>query len=111
MSRVEFNKLIRDNVKQIIEDKGDRCEVRVLNDEEFKLALLAKVVEEATELSLTTSREEFLAEYTDLMVVLDSLTNLYDISEADVKIALEENMETKGGFEERNFLLWSEFRD
>lgn len=112
MARVEFNKLIRDRVKEKIEEKGDACEVEVLEeDERFKEALHLKLVEEATELSKTSSREEFLNEYADLMVVLDELTSLYEYSEADIKLALIENLERKGGFKLRHFLRWSEYKE
>ena len=112
MKRVELNKLIRDRVKDQIEEKGDECYVTHLkDDQEFKSALLTKLVEEATELSSTKTREEFLSEYADLMVVLDSLAEIYELSEADVKLALVENMEKKGGFKNRHFLHWSEYKD
>lgn len=112
MRRVQYDKLIRDRVKEKIEREGDGCEVSVLKtDQEFKAALLKKLVEEATELSKTENREDFLAEYADLMVVLDALTNLYELSEADIKLALVESMEKKGGFKERHFLRWSEYKD
>jgi len=110
MARVEYNKLIRDRVKDKIEKSGDACEVDILKDKErFKEALLAKLVEEATELSVTKNRDEFLAEYADLMVVLDALTNLHELSEADIRLALVESMEKKGGFDKRHFLRWSEY--
>lgn len=112
MARVEYNKLIRDRVKEKIESKGDICEVEVLEgDAVFKTALLTKLVEEATELSKTENREEFLAEYADLMVILDELASFYDLSPADIKVALLESLEKKGGFKNRHFLKWSEYKD
>ena len=63
MPRVEFNKLIRDRIKEKIEKAGDTCEVAVLEDNErFKEALLSKLVEEAEELRETKSREDFFSE-------------------------------------------------
>jgi predicted house-cleaning noncanonical NTP pyrophosphatase (MazG superfamily) len=112
MARVQYDKLIRDRVKEKIESKGDTCEVEVLKDDDsFKAALLTKLVEEATELSKTTDRGEFLAEYADLMVVLDALTALHEFSEADIKLALVESLEKKGAFKDRHFLRWSEYKD
>lgn len=111
MSRVEFNKLIRDRIKEKIEKVGDTCEVVVLEDDErFKEALLSKLVEEAEELRQTTNREDFLSEYADLMTVLDELISIYALSEADLKLAMVENMEKKGGFKSRHFLRWSEYK-
>lgn len=109
MSRVEFNKLIRDRIKDKIEKSGDTCEVVTLEDDErFREALLLKVVEGAEELRQTKNREDFLSEYADLMAVLDELCSLYALSDADIKLSLVENMEKKGGFKSRHFLCWSE---
>ena len=108
MSRVYYNKLVRDGIPEKISENGDECETRVIKDElEFKQELLKKVAEEANELSRTGSRQEFLKEYTDLMIVLDALTKLEDISEAEVQISMKENLLRKGGFDNRLFLYWS----
>lgn len=111
MSRVEFNKLIRDRIKEKIESSGDTCEVQILEDDaRFKEALLLKLVEEAEELRQAKKREDFLSEYADLMAVLDELCSLYSLSEADIKLAMLESMEKKGGFKSRHFLRWSEYK-
>lgn len=107
--RVYYNKLVRDLIKDKIEGKGESCSVRTINDiQEFQQELLKKVVEEAHAVSGARSREAFLEEYADLMVVLDSLTELLELSEADIKTALEENLERKGKYTHRHFLEWSE---
>ena len=108
MSRVYYNKLIRDSIKGKIEGKGEECDIRkIADDAEFQQELLKKVVEEATALSRVRSREDFLREYADLMVVLDALTELMEFSEADIKMALEENVGKKGKYKDRDFLHWS----
>ena len=108
MSRVFYNKLIRDRIPEKIKRGGGTYEVRALEDDsEFQQELLKKVAEEAGGLACARSRDEFLSEYADLMAVLDELTRMQEISEADIKVALEENMEKKGGFKDRLFLHWS----
>ena len=108
MKRVFYNKLVRDEIKYKIEGKGETCEVRVLDDDsEFQQELLKKVREEANGLAKARTREEFLAEYADLTIVLDALTKLLEITEADIKVALEENIKRKGKYEKRHFLHWS----
>lgn len=110
--RVFYNKLVRDGIPNKIEKNGGEYEVRPLNDDsEFQQELLKKVREEAGALSSVRSREDFLSEYADLMVVLDALTHLLEFSEADIRMALTENMEKKGGFKERLFLHWSSDTD
>ena len=108
-NRVYYNKLVRDDIKERIEKKGEICEIRVITDEaEFEQELLKKVVEEASALAHCRSREEFLAEYADLMVVLDALTKQLEFSEADIKTAMVENVEKKGLYTKKHFLHWSE---
>jgi len=105
METIEHNKLVRDRILEIVEQTGDTYEaVTIENDNDFRLALLEKLLEEAAELTMATTREEFLAEYADLMVVLDVLTGQYDFSEAEVKLAIETNVEQKGLFEKRVWL-------
>lgn len=112
MKKIYYNKLVRDGIKAKIESKGEACEVRAITDvDEFQQELLKKVSEEAGALSGVTSRKEFLQEYADLMVVLDALTAHMEFSEADIKMAIEENVEKKGFFKERHFLHWSEASD
>ena len=112
MKRVYYNKLIRDAVKEKIERKGEACEVRVISDDaEFQQELLKKVAEEAMALSKARTHTEFLEEYADLMVVLDTLTAQMEFSEADIRLALIENLERKGKYDRRQFLHWSEDTD
>jgi predicted house-cleaning noncanonical NTP pyrophosphatase (MazG superfamily) len=109
MEKVYYNKLVRDRIQQKIENKGEACSVRVIEDEaELQQELLKKVLEEASALAHVTSRDEFLAEYADLMVVLDALTAQLEFSEADIKLALTENVEKKGLYKSRLFLHWSQ---
>lgn len=109
MKKVYYNKLVRDGIKSKIEGKGEACEIRELTDDsEFQQELLKKVAEEAGSLARTRTREEFLDEYADLMVVLDALTAQLEFSPADIKLALETNIEKKGGYKKKYFLHWSD---
>lgn len=108
MSRVYYNKLVRDQIEKKIKEKGSHCEVRILvDDAEFVQELLKKIQEEASGLAMARTREEFLAEYVDMMVVLDALTQQFEISEADIKVAMTENIAKKGLYKNRHFLHWS----
>ena len=110
--RVFYNKLVRDQIKDKIEGKGESCSVRVVeDDQEFQQELLKKVIEEAQALASVRTREDFLSEYADLMVVLDALTNLLDVSEAELQVAMAENIEKKGFYKDRHFLHWSQDTD
>jgi predicted house-cleaning noncanonical NTP pyrophosphatase (MazG superfamily) len=112
MKRAYYNKLIRDAVPEKIQRKGEQCETREIErNEEFISELQKKLIEEAHELSVASSREQFLSEYADLMVVLDALTAQMEFSEADIRTAIEENVAKKGLFKKRLFLNWSEVQE
>ena len=109
MKKVYYNKLVRDRIKEKIEGKGEACSIRPIEDiDEFIQELLKKIIEESDALAHSRTRTEFLSEYADLMVVLDALTATLEISEADIKVAISENVEKKGLFKLRHFLHWSE---
>ena len=106
--RVYYNKLVRDLIKDRIEGKGESCSVRTIDDvQEFQQELLKKIKEEGEAVAHARSREAFLEEYCDLMVVLDSLTDLLEISEAELSEAMEHNIARKGKYTYRHFLEWS----
>ncbi len=108
-TRVYYNKLIRDHIPYIIERKGEKCEVRRINNkEEFQQELLKKVKEEADSLSMSRTKAEFLDEYADLMVVLETIMTELGISGSDILNAREENLTRKGRYEKQNFLIWSD---
>jgi predicted house-cleaning noncanonical NTP pyrophosphatase (MazG superfamily) len=112
MKKVYYNKLVRDTIKDKIEKKGEACSVRIITDDnEFEQELFKKVLEEATALAYVRTRQEFLTEYADLMVVLDALTHTLEISEADIQIVMTENVAKKGLFKNKHFLEWSEDSD
>ena len=51
MKVIKYNKLIRDNIPEIIESSNKECEVVVSNDEEYILKLKEKMIEEAQEVN------------------------------------------------------------
>ena len=109
MSKIYYNKLIRDKIPDIILGKGELCDVRpIVDDDEFHQELMKKVVEEAKALSMVRTKEEFLEEFSDLMLVLDTLNEYLQLSEEDVRQAMDRNIERKGLYQKRHFLHWSD---
>jgi predicted house-cleaning noncanonical NTP pyrophosphatase (MazG superfamily) len=108
MSRVFYNKLIRDKILDKIKDKGSECEARTIsNDSEFKQELLKKVSEEARSLSMARDKEKLLDEMSDLLVVIDAICDSEGIKEDELKEAKKLNIKKKGVFVKRLFLHWS----
>ena len=107
--RIYYNKLVRDGIQAKIEGKGELCMVRTIEDDaEFQQELLKKIKEESVGLANARTREEFIDEYTDLMIVLDALTSHLEIAPAELELAMKENVTKKGWYKERHFLHWSE---
>ncbi len=109
ITRVYYNKLIRDNVPDIIRAKREACEVRQITDvQEFQQELFKKIKEEANSLAMVRTKEEFLAEYADLMMVFDTIMGQLEITPEEVAEARNQNLLKKGGYKHQYYLLWSE---
>jgi predicted house-cleaning noncanonical NTP pyrophosphatase (MazG superfamily) len=108
-SRVYYNKLVRDGIPEIIRAKGEDFSIRTLNDtQEFVQELFKKIQEEAGALAHVRSKEDFLQEYIDLTLVIETLLNELGVSPEEVIQARQKNIERKGLYDDRVFLLWSD---
>jgi predicted house-cleaning noncanonical NTP pyrophosphatase (MazG superfamily) len=109
ITRIYYNKLVRDNIPDKIKAKGEHCEVRPATDvQEFQQELMKKIKEEAASLSMARSREEFLGEYADLMMVLETLVQQLEFTTEELHAARQDNLLKKGAYKHRHFLVWSE---
>jgi len=108
VTRVYYNKLVRDNIPAKIEAKREACEVRKISDvQELQQELFKKILEEASSLAMSRDKKVFLEEYSDLMVVLETLIGQLDISKEEVIEARKENLVRKGAYKHGYYLHWS----
>ena len=71
--RKEYNKLVRDNIPEIIQKDGKKASFRTLtSDEEYKKALEDKLLEECQEV-ISASGKDRLVEMADLFEVVKAL--------------------------------------
>jgi predicted house-cleaning noncanonical NTP pyrophosphatase (MazG superfamily) len=105
--REYHNKLIRDNIPQIIAETGSKYEMIVLSESEFLKVLKDKLVEEAKEVQQATEKE-LITELADVYEVIDTLINKHQLSMEDIKKEQERKRKIKGGFEQKLYLLWTE---
>src|SRR5580700_4537909 len=70
--RVTYNKLVRDRIPEIIEADGHHAFTRTLDGQDYRTALLAKLVEEARE-AQSASADELPSELADVREVLQAL--------------------------------------
>lgn len=109
LTRIYYNKLVRDNTKDKIEKKGKHCDIRILSDvQEYQQELLKKVREEAYALSMARSRDDFLEGYADLMIVIETMMVQLDATAEELREVRDKNIKSKGTFKKRHFLHWSD---
>ena len=106
MNRIEYNKLIRDRIPEIIESTGKSFQVNTLSDEDFIDALKVKLVEEASEAKDAGSREGLVKELSDVYEVVDALCVALGIDRSEVLDLQEIRNRERGGFSKQLKLLW-----
>jgi len=102
-----YPKLIRDRIPTIIAASGRQCRTTVLPAPAFRVALLAKLVEEAQEVQAATP-EELLFELADVLEVVDALLTLHQFTLAQVHEVQAQRRLTRGSFESHLQLDWVE---
>lgn len=104
MNRKIYNKLVRDNIPNIIKKDNAIPRVSELNDDQFKFALKEKLVEEAKELLEAETDEEILDELSDVFQLLELIVINHNLSPAIVEKQKELKKRERGSFEKRFFL-------
>jgi len=108
LNRVYYNKLVRDNIPAKIAAKREECEVRKITDmQELQQELFKKIQEEAAALSMCRTKEEFLEEYSDLMVVLETIIHQLEIPKEEIMEFRKANLLKKGSYKHGYYLHWS----
>lgn len=98
------NKLVRDNIPEIISRSGSIPHTRILSDTEYKQALRAKVIEEAHELARATLTDDILNELADIFELLSTIASVENLSINDIMIHRMKKRQSNGGFDKKIFL-------
>lgn len=101
---IVYNKLVRDNIPQIIEASGKTCEVKILDDEAYEQALKDKLVEEMNEVQSAKSDDELIEELADVYEVLSSLVATKGVSQEEFIEIVQAKNDKRGGFRDKVFL-------
>lgn len=100
---MEYNKLVRDKIPDIIKANGEEPETRVLSDEEYKEELEKKLLEEYHEVLEATGSDR-LEELADMLEVMLSLAALEDKTLDDIIATADQKRIKRGGFKEKIYL-------
>lgn len=100
---MSYNKLVRDKIPEIIRANGEEPITSILSDEEYKIELEKKLMEEYNEV-LGASGEERIEELADMLEVMTSLAELENKSLDDILNVADQKREKRGGFKEKIYL-------
>jgi len=99
-------KLIRDNIPEIIEANNGESETRTLSEIDFEKELRKKLIEEAIEVANAPS-DKLLDELADMLELIKSIASNYKIDYLDIEKRQIEKRRERGTFAKRLFLIWS----
>jgi predicted house-cleaning noncanonical NTP pyrophosphatase (MazG superfamily) len=96
-----YHKAIRDKIPEIIRNSGNHCEVKIITDPEFLVAMEKKLHEELAEYEETKSIEELV----DLLEVIYRIAELKGINENEIAVMRKQKNDDRGGFSKNLFLI------
>ena len=100
MPTLNYNKLVRDKIPEIINETSKTCLWEVLPDDEYIKALDMKLLEEVNEYLETGSAEELA----DISEVIKAILEYRGISADTMEDIRTKKLETRGGFKKRIIL-------
>jgi predicted house-cleaning noncanonical NTP pyrophosphatase (MazG superfamily) len=105
--RQVYSKLVRDRIPEIIRESGRECAIEIMPEDEYRQALLEKLVEEAQE-AAQAKPETLATELADLYEVIDAVIDAFSLDRESVLQNQLGRQEQRGGFRERIRLLWTQ---
>lgn len=96
-----YNKLVRDNIPEVIAKNGQRAKFRVLNDDEFVQELEKKLQEEVAEYMQDKNADELA----DIQEVVYALGEQLGYTPGSLEELREQKVLKRGGFKKKLFLV------
>ena len=101
----EYDKLVRDNIPDIIKNNGDEPIYRILEDNEYLEYLYKKDIEELEEVKSANTREEIKKELADKLEIIKGFASYYGYSLDDIIIEADKKAKKNGAFNKRILLI------
>ena len=101
---IVYDKLVRDNIPEIIKSNGSKPYFRILNDEEYWEYLLKKDNEELEEVKTASSLEEIKQELADKLELIRAMSEFNGFTLQDIINEANIKKEKRGGFQKRLLL-------
>ena len=100
MKQIFYNKLVRDQIPEIIESSGKRCTVEILSDKDHLRMVDAKLDEELAEYH----KDQNIEELADLLEVIYAATKARGYSIEQLEAARAEKVAKRGAFDKKILL-------
>jgi predicted house-cleaning noncanonical NTP pyrophosphatase (MazG superfamily) len=100
----EYDKLIRDNIPEIIRNTGSNCSVDIATPSEIRKYLAKKLVEESQEFEEEPSLEELADIYEVIMAILSEYSWDYGWTYGALVAKAASKRTIRGGFKKRYLL-------
>ncbi|OHA79031.1 MAG: hypothetical protein A2V96_01895 [Candidatus Yonathbacteria bacterium RBG_16_43_6] len=97
---MEYHKLVRDNIPDIIKAKGEVAVTHVANDTEYAQKLREKLEEEVAEYL----HDESISEIADILEVIDAIAEYKGFEYKEIVAVKQEKAEKRGRFAKRIIL-------
>ena len=95
-----YNKLVRDKIPQILDEKGVVHTTHIAEDREYWIKLKEKLSEEVAEFQKDETRDELA----DILEVIDAIKKYKNYSNEDILEIKNVKLQDRGGFEKRIIL-------
>lgn len=99
-----YDKLVRDNIPEIIQKNGAKPFTRILSEEEYWQYLLKKDEEELEEVRTAESLEERKKELADKLELIRAMAEFSGFNLQDIIEEADRKKEKNGGFQKRLLL-------
>ncbi|SFA86506.1 MULTISPECIES: nucleoside triphosphate pyrophosphohydrolase [unclassified Bacillus (in: firmicutes)] len=99
-----YNKLVRDNIPQIIDANGKKYASKIIRDEEYINELKKKSFEELQEYMDAVTTESALEELADVLEVIHALAVYHGSTIEKVEEIRKQKAKSRGGFKKGIFL-------
>lgn len=97
---MKYNKLVRDNIPEIILQKGKKAVTHIADEREYAKKLEEKLSEEVNEFLFSKSEEELA----DVYEVIDAIVDFRKLDKKKADVIKKEKGEIKGKFVKRIIL-------
>lgn len=97
---MQYNKLVRDKIPDLIKEKGEALKTHVADDMEYWTALNQKLLEEVNEFLEAESEEELA----DILEVLDAIVAYKKFDDKNIQGIKDKKALERGRFEKRIIL-------